>query len=179
LTIIKETRRIPTSAGVISISTYLVMIVIICDQLSKRWVGNNLLDPPRIVRVMSFLDLNPAGNHSLAITLYGSNLLELISLAFVIIGLVIFFIVSKWRLHTTSRVAATGIGLVMGGIISNTVDLLRLGVAIDFLDFHIGAMGITLNPADVSIAIGLGLLILASSIVKQPKRDHTTNEYPL
>jgi signal peptidase II len=155
------------------------MFVIIFDQLSKRWVDSNLLDSSRIVRVMSFLDLNPAGNHSLAITLYGSKLLELISLAFVIIGLVIFFIVSRWRLHTTSRVAAIGIGLVMGGIISNTVDLLRLGIAIDFLDFHIGAIGITLNPADVAILIGLGFLMLASSIVKQPKRDDTKNKYPL
>jgi len=173
MAIVQETRPTPTDASVISISTYLVVITTICDQLSKRWATSTLLDPPRVLHAGPFLDFNLEGTHGLGFTLFGINMLQSISLLFVALGLVVFFVLSSWRLHTAARMAAIGIGLVMGGIISNTVDLLRLGVAIGFLDFHIGTLGVTLSVADVAIVIGLFLVILDISIGKQPAKRVT------
>jgi signal peptidase II len=173
MTIIKKILPTSTNASVISISTYLVVIITVLDQLSKRWAESNIMDPLRVVRVTSFLDFNLAGTHDFGVTLFGINLLWPITLMFIALGLVVFFVLSSWRLHTASRMVAIGIGLVMGGIISNTFDLLRLGIAIDFLYFHIGTLGVTLSLADVAIVIGLFLVMLDILIGKRQAKQIT------
>jgi signal peptidase II len=53
-------------------------------------------------------------------------------------------------------------GLMLGGIVGNLVDRLRLGYVVDFLDFYWGRHHFpAFNVADSAICTGVGLYILS------------------
>ena len=67
-------------------------------------------------------------------------------------------------LRTVDRhdpVLFTGLGLIMGGALGNLVDRIRIGMVIDFLDFHIGPNHWpAFNVADMAITIGSMALLI-------------------
>jgi signal peptidase II len=63
-------------------------------------------------------------------------------------------------MHWGSRIA---LGLIVGGIIGNLIDRIRVGYVIDFLFFYIGAYHWpAFNVADSAICVGVGLYIILS-----------------
>jgi signal peptidase II len=55
------------------------------------------------------------------------------------------------------------VGLMLGGIVGNFIDRVRIGHVIDFLDFHVrGHHWPAFNVADAAICVGVGLYILMS-----------------
>jgi len=51
--------------------------------------------------------------------------------------------------------------LILAGAIGNLIDRIRIGKVVDFLDFYIkGHHWPAFNVADISISVGVGLLIL-------------------
>ncbi|MEZ5908399.1 MAG: signal peptidase II [Hyphomicrobiaceae bacterium] len=62
--------------------------------------------------------------------------------------------------HTTSGIAAVGLGLVMGGAIGNAIDRFRLGGVADFFSVHAhGFYWYVFNIADVAIVAGVVCLL--------------------
>ncbi|MBN9542652.1 MAG: signal peptidase II [Alphaproteobacteria bacterium] len=56
---------------------------------------------------------------------------------------------------------ATSVGMVIGGAIGNSIDRIMYGSVRDFLDFHAyGYHWPAFNYADISICLGIGLLML-------------------
>ena len=54
------------------------------------------------------------------------------------------------------------LGCMLGGIVGNMVDRIRLTFVIDFLDFHLGRYHFpSFNIADTAICVGVGLYMLA------------------
>lgn len=80
-------------------------------------------------------------------------------------GLVAFKVVavialSVWLARTTTRIAAVGLGLIIGGAIGNAVDRVVYGAVADFFHFHLGSFSwYVFNLADVAIVAGVGLLL--------------------
>jgi signal peptidase II len=68
----------------------------------------------------------------------------------------------------------TGLGLILGGALGNLVDRIRIGMVIDFLDFHFGPHHWpAFNIADMAISIGSVALLI--TFFKQRAKNATTS----
>ena len=158
---------------IISLTTYLTIAVIICDQISKR-VVTQLLSQTGPLHITSFLDLNLTINHGMSFYIFGHDFSGLVSNFFIVFWLVVFFAFSRWRMHIISVLEAVGIGCVMGGAIGDLIDRLRFGTVVDFLDLHTGDFHIyTLNLAECAAVAGMFLLLL-DAFVKEGGRKQAS-----
>ena len=96
----------------------------------------------------------------------GASLWVLVGLAVVISGLLL------WWLFRARRLAeATGLGLAIGGALSNVLDRLRFGAVRDFIDLYWGDWHWpAFNLADAAIVTGLAMVILFSKKPGGPKQ---------
>jgi len=146
-------------------TTYLAVFVIICDQASKRWAMGTLMQPERTWHVSGFLTLNPVFNHGLNLQIGGFDFGVLLSYLVAFLELVLFLAFSRWRLHTSSRLIALGIGLGMGGVISNLIDHVRFGDVLDFCEIFVNGYRLgNFNIGELAAILGVFLLILDALI---------------
>jgi signal peptidase II len=63
------------------------------------------------------------------------------------------------------RIDGISFGLMIGGIVGNFIDRVRLNYVVDFLDFHWGAHHFpAFNVADAAICCGVGLYLLSQAL---------------
>ena len=142
-------------------------IVLVLDQLSKRWVSASLLPDTPYHVIKNILDWKYLQNINGAFGLFGSNPIVLIGLAIVVLVVFAFLFREAAERSLLVRVA---FGMIVGGAIGNIADRLQYHYVIDF----IAVLGIpfwnyTFNVADACITTGVILLVL-SSLVKPRRR---------
>lgn len=144
----------------------LAVIAIALDQVSKGWILNDLMIPPRVIEITSNFNLVLGWNRGVSFGLfnqdsaYGPYILTGVAVA-ITIGLAI------WLWKSTTHWAGLALGLVIGGAIGNVIDRIQYGAVVDFLDFHaFGYHWPAFNVADSAICIGAGLLILESLFIR-------------
>ena len=90
----------------------------------------------------------------------------------VLLSVVMLGVLVRFRKHFIADVCLQRIamGLMIGGIVGNLIDRIRLGYVVDFLDFywrshpyHFPAF----NIADASICVGVGLYILSQVLLSR------------
>lgn len=146
-------------------AAYLLAFILACDQLSKWWIVNAVMRPPRTVEIDPFLNFVLVWNKGVTFGLlnqvtHGFMPWILIGAAFLIL-----ILLSRWLWRTTSTLVALSLGAVMGGAIGNIIDRLRYGAVVDFLDFHYQDYHwYAFNIADAAIVTGVCLLILENLI---------------
>ncbi len=134
------------------------IIVAAIDQLSKAWAVNALADAP-IVVIKDVLEFRLTFNTGASFSIL-SNQGPI--LAVVAIGVIIMIMVVLG--DASRRIEAVALGLVLGGSLGNLLDRLFRGDGwfdggvVDFIDVQV----FTNNPADISLFVGVGLLLLAS-----------------
>jgi signal peptidase II len=125
--------------------------VLVADQLSKKYV----LVQPRFSGAhapRSFVSIRCVINRRAAVMPLPATWMRMS--AWLLCA--VFALIALWQ--QPSVVGATGIGLALGGITGNLIDLLRRGGIVDFI--AIGPWPI-FNLADAAIVLGLVLAILA------------------
>ena len=147
----------------------LAALVILLDQLTKYWVTNIIMLPPRIIPVTPFFNLVLGHNRGISFGFFDGNsplnqwLLSLVALA-ITAALVI------WLARIDKPWVAVALGLIIGGAIGNVIDRLADGAVVDFLDFHWGEHHWpAFNVADTGITMGAAALILDSLFVRGGK----------
>ncbi len=152
-------------------------IVLAVDQSSKWWVversGFTLgLYPPFGGRELlpGFFNLVYAVNYGAAWGMFEGFSLVLVGLAIVVLALIASF-------HRQLGLAQPGqqwvFGLIVGGIVGNTIDRLARGHVVDFLDFHLPwYRWPTFNFADCAIVAGT-LWYLVQQLRPQPRKPST------
>jgi len=69
-----------------------------------------------------------------------------------------------------NRLLHSSLGFILGGAAGNFIDRVRFRNVVDFLDFHLGGWHWpAFNLADISICVGVGLLLL-TLFAKEQKR---------
>ncbi len=133
--------------------------VALLDQLSKWWIVERVMDPPRALEVTGFFNLMLIYNRGVSFGLLDSEaalvpwLLSGLAVA-IVIGLLV------WLRHVEGRWPGVAVGLIVGGAVGNVVDRLRLGAVIDFLDLHWADFHWpAFNLADSAITLGVALLL--------------------
>ena len=144
------------------IASLVVSLVLGVDQLSKQWalialgqVGSTVLLPGPVDLTLAFNYSNAFGLVPVSgeLTRWGLTALNLA---------VVSILVRVVARHATVRLSTVGFALVIAGAIGNALDRIRFGAVIDI--FNASKLGFIwiFNVADVSIDIGVALLLVAT-----------------
>ena len=134
--------------------------VVAIDQLTKWLVLSALDEPPFGMVVLPMFNLVLVHNKGISFGMFNQEselgAWVLIALAAaIVIGLLV------WMRQLRSPWPITAIGLVIGGAVGNSIDRLRIGAVVDFLDFHVlDYHWPAFNAADTAIVIGVGMLLI-------------------
>jgi len=136
------------------------------DQASKLFLLHvlHLADHP--IRLTPFFDLVLAWNIGISFGWLQSDS-QLVQTALMAVKLVAVVALAIWLARARSVIAATGLGLIIGGAIGNAIDRLVHGAVVDFAWFHLQIGEKTFswyifNLADVAIVAGVIALLLDS-----------------
>jgi signal peptidase II len=128
---------------------------IVADQVTKRIVSGTL-DLGESKHVVGPLDLHHVQNSGIAFGLFpNATTVVIVVTAMVIAWLLVVFARSGAR----HPIMPVGLGLVVGGSVSNLADRIRLGHVTDFLDLGFWP---AFNLADTFIVVGVALLLAAA-----------------
>jgi len=137
------------------------LIVVILDQCTKVWVRETFIygGEPQVV-LPGFFNLVYVRNPGAAWGMLGGQQVILILLSIVVLVLLSVFHRRVLNPTTDHRIA---LGLMIGGILGNLIDRIKLGWVTDFLDFQFGTYHWpSFNVADSAICIAVGLYLLSS-----------------
>lgn len=144
----------------------IIVVVVICDQLSKHWALNALSDD-RTIDLVSTLRFNLVFNSGMAFS-QGQGIGRLIGVLAIFVASWLWFNLRK----ATSIVASVGTAMLIGGALGNVVDRLFRGDAwlggavVDFIDLQWFPV---FNIADSAVTIGAALLIFSSVVSSRSK----------
>ena len=150
----------PARVSVMPLALAAAAAVALLDQLSKWWIVERVMDPPRVLEVTGFFNLMLIYNRGVSFGLLDS---EAALLPWLLSGLAVAIMIGLlvWLRHIEDRWPGVAVGLIVGGAVGNVVDRLRLGAVIDFLDLHwAGFHWPAFNLADSAITLGVTLLLV-------------------
>ncbi len=139
------------------------------DQASKLWLLNIYeLGRRGAVTVTPFFDLVLAWNTGISYGWFQDTgpMGQAILLAIKAIAVIVLAV---WMARSGTRLAAIGLGLIIGGAIGNGIDRLAYGAVVDFVLLHVQIGGKTynwyvFNLADVAIVAGVAGLLYDSFV---------------
>jgi len=140
------------------------------DQVTKWWIVEVVMNPPRVIPVTSFFNLVMGWNRGVSFGLFNTdsaiNTWLLPALALAIVAALLY-----WLHRAESTRISVALGLVIGGALGNVVDRLHYDGVADFLDFYLGGYHWpAFNIADCGITLG-AIVLVFDSLVAQPKKD--------
>jgi signal peptidase II len=136
------------------------LIITVLDQVTKYVVRLTFAVGESRPVIHGFFDLTYVRNTGAAWGILGGQNASLTILSIVMLAAILCFRRSFLSDTWEHRVA---LGLMVGGIVGNLMDRLRLGWVTDFLDFHwSGYHWPSFNVADAAICIGVGIYILSA-----------------
>ena len=141
-------------------------LVTVLDQLSKWWVVEVVMNPPRTIEVTPFFNLVMGWNKGVSFGLF-NTVSSVTAWLLPAVAIIIVGVLTAWLIRVDRLALGAGIGFIIGGAVGNIVDRLRFGAVADFLDFH--AMGVhwpAFNLADSMITVGAAMLIADSLFVR-------------
>jgi signal peptidase II len=135
-------------------------LVVLVDQVHKAWMLYVYdIGAKGIVTITPFFDLVLVWNRGISYGLLPQESL-LGRLGLIAFALTASLALAAWLARVTTAIAASGIGLIIGGAIGNAIDRIAYGAVADFFSFHaFGLDWYVFNIADVAIVAGVvGLL---------------------
>lgn len=136
-------------------------LLVVFDQLTKHWIVTYFAARPQAAPISvlgSMLDIEYVQNNGVAFSLLAGQtvLFVFIALAITVIGTL------YWRTRDTASLPLKlTFGLILGGAVGNLIDRFTRGYVVDFIHFHLDAIGFNFavfNVADSGITVGVFLL---------------------
>lgn len=139
----------------------LIMVFItVADQVTKEWVRSSFALGESQAVLSGFFSLTYVRNTGAAWGMMGGQNTWLALLSVVMLVVMVWFRKSFLSDRLIHRVT---LGLMMGGIMGNLLDRVRLEWVTDFLDFYVGTHHWpAFNIADSAICTGVCLYLLTS-----------------
>jgi signal peptidase II len=138
----------------------LACLIVLLDQASKLWLFHVLLRDSDEIVLAPVFSLVKRYNLGISFSFLSTDHpLGRWALSGLALGISAILVV--WLTRTVDRIAATGLGLIVGGAFGNVIDRLRVGAVQDFLLFHWREWAWpAFNLADSAITVGVGLLLI-------------------
>ena len=139
-------------------------VVFLLDQATKLWIIRNLdygsFYPPDCIQVIpGWFHIVHVGNTGAAWSLFSGHSEILAIIGFVALALLFFF---RKALELDRPLNQVVFGLIVGGILGNVLDRIRIGHVVDFLDFHYKHHHFpAFNIADSGLTVGVGIYVIS------------------
>ncbi len=144
---------------------YLLVFILICDQLSKWWIVNDVMRTPHAEKITGFLNFVLVWNKGVTFGFLSQIAHDYMPWILTGAAVLILFLLGRWLWRTSSTLVALSLGAIMGGAIGNVIDRVRFSGVVDFLDFHYNEYHwYAFNIADAAIVVGVTFLILESLV---------------
>ncbi len=153
------------------------LIVLFVDQITKNFILQNF-EIYQSIEITSFLNIVLVFNTGAAFSIFsdGYDWQRYMLIASSIT--IIFFLMYYLRRYVKNNwLQQLSIYLIISGALGNLIDRVRLGMVVDFIDFHIwGIHWPAFNVADSAISIGaLTLIVLELKYLNQIKKGSQQN----
>jgi signal peptidase II len=163
------------NSRIIALSAALAMLAL--DQMTKHWALVTLGAAGTTIKLAGPVDLTLAFNRSNAfgrIPDYG----EFSRWALTALSVVVVAILLRYILHpSTSMMNALGLAFMSAGALGNALDRLQLGAVVDLFDASKLRFIWVFNVADVSIDLGIALILLSAFLpVSVPRKVEYGND---
>lgn len=135
---------------------FVVILIIVFDQLSKWLVVTNMELHQSIPIVDGWLHITSTRNKGAAFSLLENQLWFFIIIALIAVSLLSYLI---YRFRREDKFLGYVFAFILGGAVGNLIDRILTGEVIDFIDFAIINFPI-FNIADIAITVGTALLII-------------------
>jgi signal peptidase II len=146
-----------------------VLAAVVADQATKQLVASTLPLGDQTAEVGPF-SIHHVQNSGIAFGLFPTATTIVIVLTAIAVGWMVAFFARSGARHP---VLPVGLGLVIGGSVSNLVDRIRLGHVTDFLDLTFWP---AFNLADTFIVVGVAVLLAALvASDREPRRLRPVN----
>jgi len=132
--------------------------IALLDQVTKHFVRRNLLTG-HITVIPGIMDLRYVQNTGAA-----WGILEGLNNWLVVLSVIMLIVIVVFRrsLLTDALIHRIAMGLMIGGIVGNLIDRIRLACVVDFFDFYWGFHHFpAFNVADSAICVGVGLYVMS------------------
>ena len=141
----------------------LIIVIFLADRLSKIWAANFLAENGP-TQVHQYLTITETYNRGIAFGLFqGVGPI----IGWLTIGVVIGMFIYMVRLPREVWLVRLGMALIIGGALGNLIDRVSAGEVLDFIQSSL-LWGIV-NIADISINVGMVIMIVGSLIQKEPE----------
>ena len=129
--------------------------VIVLDQGIKLLIRTNMTEGGSVPVIKNIFHLTYIQNPGAAFGFFAHRTYFFVVASLLVVGLVVYYYRKLPKEKYFLRIA---LGLLVGGALGNTIDRVRLGKVIDFLDFKVWPY--IFNLADAAVVVGSGILIL-------------------
>ncbi|MGH2342309.1 signal peptidase II [Segnochrobactraceae bacterium EtOH-i3] len=147
------------------------VVVFAADQASKLWILHGLVvSVGDVIPVTPFLNLVLVWNRGISYGLMQQEA-DLGRWGLVVLTAAAVVLLSVWLSRTRGWLAASAVGLVLGGAAGNLVDRVVYGAVVDFVHLHAGDVSwYVFNIADAAIVAGV-IGLLWDSFRPRPRSD--------
>ena len=146
------------------------LICILIDQIIKIIVSTNIKFTSSINIISNFFRITYLKNYGAAWSILTGDKIFLILVSFIALILIYYFFLKNKKLNNIEEVLY---GLLIGGVIGNLIDRIRLGYVIDYLDFNILNYNYPVfNLADSLIVISIIFLVVLN--IKDDKNGNSS-----
>ena len=149
----------------------IALVVIVLDQVSKWWVVELAMQPPRVIPLLPILNLVLVFNRGISFgMLRGEEAWAPWVLSGLALAVVIWLFI--WQRRTANRWISVAVGLIAGGALGNVADRLYQQAVTDFIDFHWGEYHFpAFNLADSAINVGVAVLLVEALFSRRESRN--------
>src|SRR5215472_5478997 len=152
----------PPNSSIIALSAAFAMLGL--DQLTKHWALVSFGAVGTTIELAGPIDLTLVLNRSNAFGLIPAHG-EFSRWALTALNLAVAVILLRFVLRqSTSRLNAFGLAFISAGALGNALDRLRLGAVVDLFDASKLGFVWVFNVADVSIDLGVTLILVTSLV---------------
>ena len=138
---------------------FIFSLITLLDQFTKLLILKNF-EIFQSIEIFPFLNIILVFNEGAAFSILSDGFLwQKLLLIFTSIAIILFltFLLIREKKLIFVKIAFS---LIIAGAVGNLIDRMRLGMVVDFIDFHIGNLHWpTFNIADSAITIGVIILI--------------------
>jgi signal peptidase II len=143
----------------LSTGTGIAAAVVCLDQLTKWWIVETVMKPPRAIEITPFFNLVMGWNRGISFGFFNNDS-PLNSWVLPLVTVLIVCFLAVWLARARFVVVGTALGLIIGGALGNLIDRIRYGAVADFLDFHAFEYHWpAFNVADAAITVGAAVLV--------------------
>jgi signal peptidase II len=139
----------------------IALAVFVADQASKVAMLSRFGPSARELGPLTpFLDLALRWNRGISFSLFARDSATS-RIILLVMTLAAVTLLAWWLSRCQSRLAAAGLGAIIGGALGNAFDRIIHGAVVDFLDLHaFGRHFFVFNLADTAINIGVACLLI-------------------